>query len=297
MPFDQLVTALEKDQLIVSKGFAASIEDGNADAKLLGLGRSEGGIDVKSAIAGTTYFLPGTPQLVVANRESYATAAVEFLNSISEVNPYVVGRLEAANLRPLNAYLSGVFLDVNANDGNSSAITAQLAQLSNGGMIPKTAAITTIEGESSKLGNDMFVRLGLENMKVFLFGGILVSLSAVVAIAIVNFIERRRTFGILRIRGASPKQLIRVVLAQMMVPVLIGAAIGVVAGMFAGYGLTNAIFSLPKVMSILRILDVHLTIRGAVVLIVAVVLVIFFLATLMMSSWIFRRTAREGLTQ
>ena len=294
-PFEQLVTALKKDELIISKGFASSFDSGDVRAKLLGIGRSASGSDVTSPIAGITYLLPGTPQLVVANRESYASAAVEFLNSISEINPYVVGRLNAKNLGPLNAFLTGVFLDVSVGDGNPDTITTLLHQLNKSGALPEIAAISTIEGESGKLGNDMFVRLGLENMKVFLIGGILVSLSAVIAIAIVNFIERRRTFGILRIRGASPAQLMRVVLAQMMVPVLIGGAIGVLAGLAAGYGLTNAIFSLPRVISILGILDVHLTVRTAVAGIVAGVLGIFFLATLSLSSWIFRRSAREAL--
>ena len=143
----------------------------------------------------------------------------------------------------------------------------------------------------------MFVRLGLENMKVFMIGGILIAICALIAIAWVNFIERRRTFGLLRIRGASPAQLIRVVLAQMFVPVVIGAVVGVVAGLVAGYGLTNAIFALPRVVSVLGILDVHLVVSWFICGVVLAVLLTFFFAMLILGSWIFRKSARESIQE
>ncbi len=297
-PFDQLISALDKDQVVVSKGLAANMDSGNSTMSgLVGLGRGAGGGDIKSQIAGVAYLLPGTPQMVVTQRESYATAAVEFLNNISEVNPYVVGRLGSSNLKNLNAFLGSVYLDVSTEaSGNPDAIAVHLSQLGKTGII-RDASITTVKGESGKLANDMFVRLGLENMKVFMFGGILVAICGITAIAVVNFQERRWTFGLLRIRGASPAQLIRIALAQMMVPVMIGAVIGVFVGLAAGYGLTIAIFSLPKVVSILQVLDVHLTVSWFTGAVVLVVLVIFFFTIFLLSSWIFRRTAREALRE
>ncbi len=297
-PFDRLISALDKDQVVVSKGLAANMDAAvSGNVRLVGLGRSAGGGDIKSQVAGVAYLLPGTPQMVVTQRESYATAAVEFLNNISEVNPYVIGRLGSGNLKNLNAFLGSVYLDVGADaDADPDQIAEQLTQLGKTGII-RDASITTVKGESGKLANDMFVRLGLENMKVFMFGGILVAICGITAIAVVNFLERRRTFGLLRIRGASPAQLIRIVLAQMMVPVVIGGVIGVFVGLAAGYGLTIAIFSLPKVVYILQVLDVHLTVSWFTAGVVLVVLAIFFLTIFVLSSWIFRRTAREALRE
>ena len=240
-----------------------------------------------------TYLLPGSPQFVVTQREAYATAAVEFLNAVSELNPYVVGRVDSKSLKNLEAFLTGVFLGV-GTDGSTADVTAGLSQFIETGVM-RGASITTVEGESGKLSNDMFVRLGLENMKVFTYGGILVAMCGIIAIAVVNFLERRRTFGLLRVRGASPAQLIRVVLAQMMGPVVIGGVIGVGLGLAAGYGLTIAIFTLPNVVSILQVLDVHLTVSLLTGVLVLVVLLIFFFTVFMMSLWIFRGTARKAL--
>ena len=293
-PFDHLVAALQHDQVIISRGFAAGRDSSNGTVQTLGLGRSIHGNNVESPVAGVTYLLPGTPQMMVADRESYAAAAVEFLNTITEVNPYVVGRLEDNNLKDLNVFLAGVVVAVDVG-GPSGEVVEEITRLNRTSLIPEIAAISTEESESGKLSNDMFVRLGLENMKVFMFGGIFVAVSGIIAIAWVNFLERRRTFGMLRVRGASPFKLIRVVLAQMMIPVVIGGAVGVVAGLAAGYGLTNAIFTLPKVVSILGILDVHLTVTWFIALVVLVVLLIFLGTTLLLSSWIFRKSAREAL--
>jgi hypothetical protein len=66
-------------------------------------------------------------------------------------------------------------------------------------------------------------------------------------------------------------------------------------GLVTGYGLTNAIFALPRAASILQILPVHLTLSWLVAAIVVGVLAFFYVASLGLSSWIFRKTAREAL--
>jgi hypothetical protein len=68
----------------------------------------------------------------------------------------------------------------------------------------------------------------------------------------------------------------------MMVPVVIGGVIGVFVGLAAGYGLTIAIFSLPKVESIPQVPDVHLTVS-------------WFTAAVVLVVWCFRKQLLLGL--
>jgi ABC-type antimicrobial peptide transport system permease subunit len=128
-----------------------------------------------------------------------------------------------------------------------------------------------------------------------MIGGMLVALAGLVAITIVNFNESKRLFGLLRLRGASPGQLMRVVLADLVAPLSVGACIGVPVGLVTGYGLTNAIFALPRAASILQILPVHLTLGWLVAAIIGGVFVFFLLSSYGLSSWVFRKTAREAL--
>lgn len=85
------------------------------------------------------------------------------------------------------------------------------------------------------------------------------------------------------------------ILVELIAPLIVGAAVGVPVGLVTGYGLTNAIFSLPRAASILEILPVHLTLSWAVWAIVLSVLAFFIVASVFLSSWIFRKTAREAL--
>src|ERR1051325_9404619 len=49
----------------------------------------------------------------------------------------------------------------------------------------------------------MFIFLALENMRIYLAGGMLLALIAIAAIALTNYLEDRRTLRLLRVRGAA----------------------------------------------------------------------------------------------
>ncbi len=87
----------------------------------------------------------------------------------------------------------------------------------------------------------------------------------------------------------------RVVLSDLVAPLTVGAFVGVPVGLITGYGLTSAIFALPRAASILQILPVHLTLSWVLASIIVGVFAFFFLSSLGLSSWIFRKTAREAL--
>jgi hypothetical protein len=289
-PFRTLVQGMQKDDVLVSKGFAASIEQN--DHKPLGLGNSKNG-EVSAHVRGSVYLLPGLSQLMMQDRESFSSASVEFINSIASSHPYVVGRSDSDKIAPLEGYLSSVVVHVGGRD--LDRLVQNLSSLRRDGQIPAFTTINTEAAEKEKLSSDMFVYLALQNIKVFMVGGILVALAGLIAIGIVNFFESKRMLALLRLRGASPRQLVRVILVELIAPLIVGAAVGVPVGLVTGYGLTNAIFSLPRAASILEILPVHLTLSWAVATIVFGVLVFFMVASTFLSSWIFRKTAREAL--
>lgn len=290
-PFRAVLQNLGRDDVLVSKGFAANFDQ--SDFSTLGLGSGKDG-DVSAKVAGAVYLLPGLSQFMIQDRESFSSASVEFINSIIQSQPYVVGRADSTRMGSLSGLLSRVVVHIQGG-GDENRLVAQLVKAQARGLLPPAAAVNSKSQESSRLSSDMFIYLALENIKVFMIGGVLVALAGLIAIAIVNFIEGKRLFALLRLRGSSPAQLMRVVMSDLVAPLTVGACIGVPVGLVTGYGLTNAIFALPGAASILQILPVHLTLSWLVAGFVISVLGFFFLWALSLSSWIFRKTAREAL--
>ncbi len=289
-PFRSLLQGMERDDVLVSKGFASSFAQ--MDHKPLGLGNGKSG-EIAAHVRGAVYLLPGLSQIMMQGRESFSSASVEFINSIASSHPYVVGRLDSDNISRLDGYLASVVVHVSGRD--LYRLDQTLVKLRQDGAIPPFTTINTEAAEKEKLSSDMFVYLALQNIKVFMIGGILVALAGLIAIGIVNFIEGKRIFALLRLRGASPRRLVQVILVDLLAPLLVGAGVGVPVGLITGYGLTNAIFALPRASSIMEVLPVHLTISWAVGAIVLGVLAFFILASAFLISWIFRKTAREAL--
>lgn len=290
-PFQTILQSMAPDETLVSQGFISGQE--LSDSKLLDLGRGSGQ-EIEAKVAGTIRLLPGLSQLMMQDRESFSSASIDFINSISRTQPYVVARLDATKIPKLEGFLSNVVVHVTGN-GETKSVVENLARLRDEGLIPHFAAINTEAAEKERLSSDMFVYLALQDIKVFMVGGILVALAGLIAISGVNFLEGKRIFALLRLRGASPRQLTRVILVELVAPLSVGACIGVPVGIITGYGLTNAIFTLPRASSILEILPVHLSLSWLVGAIVLGVLAFFFTSSALLSSWIFQRTAREAI--
>ncbi len=292
MPFREQLERMGKEEILVSQGFRASYDANGSDR--LSLGRGDGGEDIEVTVAGTIRLLPGLSQLMMQDRESFTSASIEFINSISRTQPYVVGRLDADNIPKVEGLLTNAILHVGAN-GAPGAVLDELVRFRDEGLIPAFADIYTEATQRERLSSDMFVYMALEDIKVFMVGGILVAIAGLMAISMVNFMERKRTFALLRLRGAPPRKLRRVILADLVGPLLVGALIGVPVGILTGYGLTNAIFALPRAASILQILPVHLTLSWLVGAIVFGLLAVFLVSSLLLSRWEFQKTAREAI--
>src|SRR5207249_608407 len=67
--------------------------------------------------------------------------------------------------------------------------------------------VHSLAQEIGKVGSDMYISLALANMRIYLLGGLLLALVAILAVAMANYSEDRRTLALLRIRGASPSSI------------------------------------------------------------------------------------------
>jgi hypothetical protein len=178
----------------------------------------------------------------------------------------------------------------------SLAAYAGTVQSALAGLPFRSESVRELDQEVAQIGKDMFVSLAGENIKVYMVGGMLVALAGVLAIFIANFIEERRTFALLRIRGGTPSQHLRLSVSSTFGPVLLGAVLGLLTGLPAGYGLATEIFRLSGSLFGIEALPVHLIVSSSAFM-GAVILILFFAAvSLAFSAVVFRRTAREGLT-
>ena len=141
----------------------------------------------------------------------------------------------------------------------------------------------------------MYISLALANMRIYLLGGLVLALIAIVAIAMANYSEDRRTLALLRIRGASPSAMWRFVVAMLLSPALVGLALGAVAALVAGFGLANYVWRLREIRTVVQLLPTRLIVAplaGSVALLIVVMLVAVASG---FSWWVFRDTAHKRL--
>ncbi len=75
-------------------------------------------------------------------------------------------------------------------------------------------------------------------------------LASVGAIDLVNFAADRRTFALLRLRGVPLVLLLRIALSIFLIPVLGGVVMGIFLGVISGYGISQAVWDLPRVYGV-----------------------------------------------
>ncbi|HEX2385258.1 MAG TPA: FtsX-like permease family protein, partial [Candidatus Binatia bacterium] len=166
-----------------------------------------------------------------------------------------------------------------------------------GALRARPLEVRVLGRELKKIGGDMFIFLALENMRIYLVGGMLLALIAIAAIALTNYLEDRRTLGLLRVRGASPKLLFKFFASMLLAPALAGLVIGAVIAAAAGFGLTNLIWALREIKSVVQLLPTRLVVSGATVGIGAGLCVVIGGIALLFSLWIFRLSARERMLE
>ena len=98
-----------------------------------------------------------------------------------------------------------------------------------------------LTSEVGRLGSDMYVYLARENMRIYLVGGIIMAIIGIVTVALLNFLEDRRTLTLLRARGAGPRQIGRFLSGVLLGPGFLGLLLGTLVALLVGFGMTNLV--------------------------------------------------------
>ncbi len=178
-------------------------------------------------------------------------------------------------------------------NGNTDAIVKPLSET----LKARPLEVRQLKRELKKVGGDMFIFLALENMRIYLVGGVLLALIAILAIALTNYLEDRRTLGLLRVRGVSPVLLFRFFASSLLAPALLGLVVGLLVAGAAGFGLTNLIWSLRELRSVVHLLPTRMIISEWTVWISVGLLAVVVAIALLFSLWVFRRSARASMSE
>ena len=244
---------------------------------------------IAAPVSGTVAFLPGMPTRTVTDRQGYVQARIDYLNMLFSQNAYVVASADNEALGQMQTLIPRVTVLVSASS-RSPSFGEELMRA-----LPVTPLeVRSADEEIDKVAADMFVYLAQTNMSIYLLGGILLAIVSIFAIALVNYWEDRRMLALLRIRGASPAHIRRLIVALILSPALLGLALGAVVALLAGYGLANHVWSLREIESVVQLLPTHLVVSPLTLGVALLILAVLIGIAAAFSQWVFRRTAREG---
>jgi hypothetical protein len=291
-PFELMVERLQQGQILNSPAVADFWRLPPGTPVLLGMDSERDVVQAPSG--GTLAFLPGMPPLTVNDRQGFVQARVDYLNYLFSSNTYVVASLENPAVTQLEVLIPRVILLVRtagapAGDGLRSSLVRSLP------VAP--LEIHNLDEEIGKMGSDMFIFLILENMRIYLIGGLLLALIAILAVALANYREDQRTLALLRIRGTSPFLLRQFLLALLLAPSVLGLIVGALAAMLGGYGLANYVWTLREIKNVVHLLPTHLVISFLTLLTALVLLCMLVGIGFLFSFWVFRQSARENIQE
>jgi len=302
-----------EDRLGITRGFSSiirSLREGNVSAsqglfrvrsiplgKEVVLGYGPEGAPVHTRLSDVIAFLPGEPALGIEDREGFVTAEINYLNHLLRSDARIIAAqdsLSEPGLRELEVLPSRVVFMLKAKEGVSKQ---ELARNISTILTFKPVAVRWEALERERVSKDMFISLALENMKVYMIGGLVLALASVAAIALVNFAADRRTFALLRLRGVPLGVLLRITLSIFLIPVAAGVVVGILLGAISGYGISQAVWDLPRIYGVAGFLSNRLVFSSSAWAIVVGLSVIFAAIALGFGLWLFRRTAREAIRE
>jgi ABC-type lipoprotein release transport system permease subunit len=290
--FSEVITELQGQTIAASPPVAAFWNLSAGEPVLLGADLSKKPVLVPAS--GIVGFLPGMPARSISDRQSYVSARIDYLNYLSSTDAYLAGTMDNQRIANLKVLIPRVLMLIRVNsNGDAGAIVKSLTQT----LKARPLEVRELKRELKKVGGDMFIFLALENMRIYLVGGVLLALIAILAIALTNYLEDRRTLGLLRVRGVSPAQLFRFFASSLLAPALLGLAVGLLVACAAGFGLTNLIWSLRELKSVVHLLPTHLVISEWTLWISLGLLAVVVAIALLFSLWVFRRSARTSMTE
>lgn len=288
--FRSVVAELAQGKVLVSPSVSEffDVEPG----KSLFVGLDESKQPVILPVGGVITTLPGMPQKSVEDRDTYLSAEVDYLNHLFSTSAYLVAAADNPRLAGLQVLIPRVSL--------LTALTSQVDPTATKERLLATLPVRPLEArdlptELAKTGQDMFISLALANLRVYLLGGLLLAIIGITAVALVNYLEDRRTLGLLRVRGAAPHDLLRFFASSLLSPTILGIGVGALVGLVGGYGFSDLIWSLRKVLMVVLFLPTQLIVPPASAITALVVLLALCTVSVAFSLWVFRRSAREGL--
>jgi len=302
-----------EDRLGITRGFSSiirSLREGNVSAsqglfrvrsiplgKEVVLGYGPEGAPVHTRLSDVIAFLPGEPALGIEDREGFVTAEISYLNHLLRSDARIIAAqdsLSEPGLRELEVLPSRVVFMLKSKEGVSKQELARNIST----ILPfEPEAVRWEALERERVSKDMFISLALENMKVYMIGGLVLALASVAAIALVNFAADRRTFALLRLRGVPLGVLLRISLSIFLIPVAAGVVVGILLGAISGYGISQAVWDLPRIYGVAGFLSNQLVFSNSAWAMVVGLSVIFAAIALGFGLWLFRRTAREAMRE
>jgi hypothetical protein len=291
--FQNLISQVSADQVVTSPPVAEFYEFKPGAAVPLGADRQKASL-VSPPAGGILGLLPGMPARTVTDRQGYVQARVDYLNYLFSNNAYLVAHMDNPQLAGLDLLVSRVIALVNVEPGTAPDVMRPALVRA---MPVPPLEVRDLSEEIKKVGSDMFIYLALENMRIYLVGGLLLALVAIFAVASANYAEDRRTLALLRIRGTPPAYIGRFLMSMLLAPALLGLILGGITAVLGGYGLTNYVWKLHNVKTIIQVLPTHLVMTSLTAGITMVLVVLLVAAALLFSLWVFRKTARENIQE
>ena len=289
-PFDDIMARAAQGDVAVSPPVADFWHLNPGTPILLGLDAERRATG--SNTAGILAFLPGIPPKSVNDRSGFVQARIDYLNYLFTTNAYLATGIDNPKLQSLQILLPRVIVLL-TSDAPADASAFQQALVKATPFPPME--IHNLPQEIAKVGSDMYISLALANMRIYLAGGLILALVAIMAIAMANYREDRRTLGLLRIRGASPTDMRRFVLAMLLSPALVGLALGAASAVLAGYGLANYVWKLREIRTVVQLLPTRLVVSLLTVWIGALLVLLLVGVANAFSWWVYRHTAHRSM--
>lgn len=292
-PFSTLIGQLTQGQALISPALANYWQRRPGDQ--MPVGRDTSGTMLPAPLAGTVRFLPGIPLASVNDRETLVSARVDYVNYLFNNRAYLVVDPQSPGLANLDVLIPRVVLAIRTQPGVLDRAAVRERVL--GALPVEPLDVRELRTEISRLGSDMYIFLARQNVQIYLFGGLLLALIGVVSVALSNYAEDRRTLGLLRVRGCGPQQVLQFFSSGLFAPSVLGLIFGALVSLVVGYGITNVVWELRELRTILTYLPTHLVVSDRTAVIAGVHVLVLFGTALLFSKWVFRKTAREGLLE
>jgi hypothetical protein len=286
----QTILSHAHDQVAVSQPVAEFWRLAPGSQVLLGLDPERRAVASKAA--GLLAFLPGLPPKSVSDRQGFVQARVDYLNYLFSSNAYLATSADNPQLAGLQLLIPRIIVLLRTDPTVDPAAFQQA--IAKASPFPPLE-IHSLTQEIGKVGSDMYISLALANMRIYLVGGLALALIAILAVAMANYSEDRRTLALLRIRGASPASMWRFVVAMLLSPALVGLALGAVSSMLAGFGLANYVWRLREIRTVVQLLPTRLVVAPLAGWVALLLIVILVGAASGFSWWVFRDTAHESV--